>query len=445
VRQTAAGVAVYCTGSLEGIRLGCEPLVRRDYDLLFVPSAERWPREMPAWSHPHRGEIVTRVLRLARDRGWRFRRRGVLIAGVTAVRAVGYDGARSMTPAIETRALRKVYPAPKPRRGRGVGAGLAGPPRMPPGPPGSMMAPTSATPTAGGIVALDGLDLTIGEGEFFGLLGPNGAGKTTTIGILTTRVLPTGGTAAIGGADVVAEAVAVRRRIGVVPQRPNPDRGLDVIENLIFHAAYFGFPRAASRARALGILERLGLADRAASRVDELSGGQLQRLMIARALVHEPRVIFLDEPTVGLDPQARLALWEILRGLHAEGTTIVMTTHYMEEAEKLCARVAIVDRGQLLACDAPDALKKQAPGGTLVELTLDGDAAPAREAARAVPGVLDAAVAGATLRVYHPQGGEAVARLIGVVQGAGRQVTNIRLVPPNLETLFLSLTGRRLD
>jgi ABC-2 type transport system ATP-binding protein len=343
------------------------------------------------------------------------------------------------TAAIETRALRKVYPAPKPRRGRGPSSA----PRMPPG-PGSTMAPTG-TPTGAGIVALDGVDLAIGEGEFFGLLGPNGAGKTTTIGVLTTRVLPSGGQAWIGGADVVADAVAVRRRIGVVPQRPNPDRGLDVLENLTFHAAYFGFPRAASRARGLGILERLGLADRAASRVDELSGGQLQRLMIARALVHEPRVIFLDEPTVGLDPQARLALWEILRGLHAEGRTIVMTTHYMEEAEKLCARVAIVDRGKLLACDSPDALKKQAPGGTLVELTLDGEATPAREAARAVAGVLDAVTEGATLRVYHPEGGAAVAALIGVVQAAGRQVRNIRLVPPNLETLFLSLTGRKLD
>ncbi|HVZ71527.1 MAG TPA: ABC transporter ATP-binding protein [Polyangia bacterium] len=350
-----------------------------------------------------------------------------------------------MTTAIETRGLRKVYPAPKPRKGN------AGPPRggHPGGPPpfgggGPAMAPSGAGATAAGIVALDGLDLTVEEGEFFGLLGPNGAGKTTTIGVLTTRVLPTGGHAFIGGADVVAEAVAVRRRIGVVPQRPNPDRGLNVLENLVFHAAYFGFSSSTSRARAQTLLDRLGLGDRAAARVDELSGGQQQRLMIARALIHEPQVIFLDEPTVGLDPQARLALWEILRGLHAEGRTIVMTTHYMEEADQLCARVAIVDRGKLLACDAPAALKKQAPGGTLVELTLDGPAEPAREAAAAVAGVLTVEVAGDALRVYHPQGGEAVAKLIAAAQGAGRTVTNIRLAPPNLETLFLSLTGRRL-
>jgi ABC-2 type transport system ATP-binding protein len=300
-------------------------------------------------------------------------------------------------------------------------------------------------PNGGEVVALEALDLTVGEGEFFGLLGPNGAGKTTTIGILTTRVLPTDGSAFVAGQDVVGAAVSVRQRIGVVPQRPNPDRGLSVVENLVFHAAYFGFSRAESRARAEEILQRLGLGERGESRVDQLSGGQQQRLMIARALIHQPQVIFLDEPTVGLDPQARLALWEILRGLHAEGRTIVMTTHYMEEAEQLCDRVAIVDRGRLLACDPPDVLKKKAPGGTLIELTLDGPAEPALAAARALPDVLSAEAEHSTLRVYHPRGGQAVATLIGAVQAAGRTVTNIRLAPPSLETLFVSLTGRKLD
>jgi ABC-2 type transport system ATP-binding protein len=294
-------------------------------------------------------------------------------------------------------------------------------------------------------MALDGLDLTVRAGEFFGLLGPNGAGKTTTIGILTTRVLPTAGQAFIAGQDVVREAVAVRQRIGVVPQRPNPDRGLSVAENLIFHAAYFGFSRAASRGRAREILQRLGLGDRGDARVDELSGGQQQRLMIARALIHEPRVLFLDEPTVGLDPQARLALWDILRDLHAERRTIVMTTHYMEEAERLCDRVAVIDRGKLLACDAPEELRRRAPGGTLIEMTLDGEAAPLLAAARAVAGVLTVEAQQAVLRVYHPRGGQAVVELIAVLQAGGRQVTNIRLVAPSLETLFVSLTGRKLD
>jgi ABC-2 type transport system ATP-binding protein len=343
-----------------------------------------------------------------------------------------------MDAAIETRALRKVYPAPRKRRGnRGV-------PSFSPGMP-AMAEATGMTTADGGIIALDALDLAIPAGEFFGLLGPNGAGKTTTIGVLTTRVLPTSGQAFVHGHDVLRHAVVVRQRIGVVPQRPNPDRGLTVLENLTFHAAYFGFSRKDSVRRAGEILGQLGLGDRGGDKVDHLSGGQQQRLMIARALIHEPQVIFLDEPTVGLDPQARHALWDILRGLHAEGRTIVMTTHYMEEADRLCDRIAIVDRGRLLACDAPVELKKRAPGGTMIEIVLDGDAAPALDAARALPGILKAEAEGRILRAYHPRGGESVAALIGAVQGAGRQVTDIHLAAPSLETLFVSLTGRKLD
>ena len=315
--------------------------------------------------------------------------------------------------AIRTRALRKVYPA--------------------------------SGGKAAGIIALEGLDLDVQAGEFFGLLGPNGAGKTTTIGILTTRVRPTSGAASVAGADVVKEPVAVKQRIGVVPQRPNPDRSLTVLENLLFHAAYFGISRKAALARARELLEMLGLGERGAAKVDEISGGQQQRLMIARALIHEPSVLFLDEPTVGLDPQARIALWEILRGLHAEGRTIVMTTHYMEEADRLCERVAIVDHGRLLALDSPDALKARAPGGTLIELTLDGDPAPVSESARTVSGVLRADVEGVVLRAYAERPGEAIAGLIKAAEQAGRAVTHVALTPPSLETLFISLTGRRLD
>ena len=339
--------------------------------------------------------------------------------------------------AIETHALRKVFKAPK-KKSRGPSVGF--------NPATAAMTVQSGTVTEdGGIVALEALDLAVPAGEFYGLLGPNGAGKTTTIGILTTRVLPTAGTALIHGQDVQAQAVPVRQRIGVVPQRPNPDRGLNVIENLIFHAAYFGYTRARSTQRAQELLDQLGIGDRATARVDQLSGGQQQRLMIARALIHEPQVVFLDEPTVGLDPQARLALWEILRALHAEGRTIVMTTHYMEEADQLCDRIGIVDRGRLLASDAPAELKKRAPGGTLVEITLDGDAAPLVEAANAIPGMLKAEAEHRVLRAWHPAGGPTVAALIGVAQDAGRQVTDIHLAEPSLETLFVSLTGRKLD
>ncbi|MDQ2890787.1 MAG: ATP-binding cassette domain-containing protein [Gemmatimonadota bacterium] len=256
-----------------------------------------------------------------------------------------------MTPAIETQGLRKVYPA--------SGGSSA--------PSGGAWAPAAgATPRgAGETVALEGLDLTVNEGEFFGLIGPNGAGKTTTIGMLTTRIIPSGGVARVAGADVVDQSVTVRQRIGVVPQRPNPDRALDAWENLIYHAAYFGVPRKEAARRASVLLERLEIAEKAHFKVDQLSGGQQQRLMIARALIHEPTILFLDEPTVGLDPNARNSLWDILRDLHSQGRTIVMTTHYMPEADELSDRIALIDRGRLLALDTPASLKAQTPDGSL--------------------------------------------------------------------------------
>ena len=338
-----------------------------------------------------------------------------------------------MTAAIETRALRKEYPAPTPRRGRAPGLSPS---------PLSQPRPVAAR---GSIVALDSLDLDVAQGEFFGLLGPNGAGKTTTIGILTTRVRATSGRASVAGADVASDDVRVRQRIGVVPQRPNPDRSLTVIENLEFHAAYFGMALGTAARRGHELLERLGIGDKANAKVDELSGGQQQRLMIARALIHEPRVLFLDEPTVGLDPQARLALWEILRDLHAQGRTIVMTTHYMEEADQLCDRLAIVDHGRLLACDTPDNLRAQAPGGTLIELMLDGDAETVVGSAQSVPGTLRVEARNAVLRVYSDRRGEVIPPLIHAAEAKGRTVLNINLATPSLETLFVSLTGRKLD
>ena len=325
---------------------------------------------------------------------------------------------------IETRALRKAYPAPDVRRRTSGGSGVS--------PPGMLL-------------ALDGLDLAIERGEFFGLLGPNGAGKTTTIGILTTRVRASSGQAFVAGADVATHGELVRRRIGVVPQRPNPDRGLSVLENLLFHGAYFGMARAFTAERSGQLLEQLGISDKAEAKVDELSGGQQQRLMIARALLHEPEVIFLDEPTVGLDPQARLGLWEILRALHRDGRTIVMTTHYMEEADQLCGRLAIIDRGKLLACDTPAALRAQAPGDTLIGLQLDGPADDAAMTCRFVAGISRVDTTGNDLRAFSSRGSEVLPALIKAVEGYGHAVQNINLVKPSLESLFVSLTGRRLE
>jgi ABC-2 type transport system ATP-binding protein len=323
--------------------------------------------------------------------------------------------------AIRTEGLRKVYPLPAA-------------PRKTPG---------SAAPRE--VVALQALDLAIGAGEMFGVLGPNGAGKTTAIGILTTRVRATAGSATVAGAEVGRDPVGVRRRIGVVPQRPNPDRALTVLDNLVFHAAYFGIGRVDAHAHARRLLEQLELTDKAASRVDQLSGGQQQRLMIARALIHDPEILFLDEPTVGLDPQARLSSWEVLRRLHREGRTILLTTHSMEEADRLCDRLAVLDRGQLLALDTPAGLKARAPGGTLVELVLDGDAWPAAAAAGALSGILSAQADGPTLRAYAERAGESIGPLVRAAEGAGRTVRDVHLSPPSLETLFVSLTGRRLQ
>jgi ABC-2 type transport system ATP-binding protein len=245
-----------------------------------------------------------------------------------------------MLNAIETRGLRKVYATPAAKK-------------------------RDEPAAAGDVVALDSLDLDVHEGELFGMIGPNGAGKTTTIGILTTRVRPTAGTATVAGAEVCANEVEVRQRIGVVPQRPNPDRSLNVLENLVFHAAYFGIPKRVATVRARELLERLEIGSKAEAKVDEMSGGQQQRLMIARALIHEPQILFLDEPTVGLDPGARQSLWAILRNLHAQGRTIIMTTHYMDEADQLSDRIALIDRGKLLALDTPAALKARTPDGSL--------------------------------------------------------------------------------
>jgi len=329
------------------------------------------------------------------------------------------------------RALRKVYKGSgKAKGGSSHGARWA--------PPGTM------APPSGDVVALESLDLDIGAGEFFGLLGPNGAGKTTAIGILTTRVLPTSGTAFVAGCNVVADSVRVRQTIGVVPQRPNADLSLDVLENLQFHAAYFGIPTEIATKRAYELLERLGLSDKSNSKLNELSGGQQQRLMIVRALMHEPDIIFLDEPTVGLDPQARLGLWEILRDMHNRGRTIVMTTHYMDEADRLCDRLAIIDQGRLLALDTPRALKAKAPGGTLIELVLDGDSAPTAEIAETINGVSRVEARDGLLRAHSTRGGQILPALIEAAETAGRTVTDIHLLPPSLETLFVSLTGRKL-
>src|SRR5690349_3461898 len=291
--------------------------------------------------------------------------------------------------------------------------------------------------------AVAGISFSARRGEVFGLLGPNGAGKTTTIGALTTRVRPTSGHVAVDGIDVQANPVAVKQRIAVVPQRPNLDRQLRAIENLTFHAAYFGAGRAERRRRALEVMKALGLEGRENDDVNELSGGMAQRLLIARALMHRPLVLFLDEPTTGLDPQSRLFLWDRIEELRAAGTTILLTTHDMVEADRLCDHIAIVDHGRIVAMDTPSGLRRLLPGTGGVEVVLMGLQDPAATVGRfgevEVAGTADGR---RQVRVYGD--GVDPAAVVDAVRGAGGEMLELRRIEGSLEDVFVHLTGRDL-
>jgi ABC-2 type transport system ATP-binding protein len=303
--------------------------------------------------------------------------------------------------------------------------------------------------------AVDGVSFAVSPGEVFGLLGPNGAGKTTTVGVLTTRVRPTAGSARIGGIDVLADPVQARRQLAVVPQRSNLDRAISIRDNLVFHAAYHGVPAHERTARADELLEQFGLLERAGDRPDFFSGGQSQRVMIARALMHAPRVLFLDEPTTGLDPAARLFVWERLRELQERGVTLFLTTHDMDEAAALADRVGIMDTGRLLALDTPDALMRSLTGETTLELTADGPGGDdVVDALSGLPTVERAErlqagppPGGGPLRVRLYLTGEAsalVAPAAGVLTERSLQLSDVKLGAPTLEDVFISLTGRSL-
>jgi ABC-2 type transport system ATP-binding protein len=317
--------------------------------------------------------------------------------------------------------------------------------------------------------AVDGVSFDVSPGEVFGLLGPNGAGKTTTVGVLTTRVVPTGGSATVAGVDVVQDPVRARSKLAVIPQRSNLDRSLSIRRNLTFHAAYHGVSARESANRADELLAQFGLLERADVKPDMFSGGQAQRVMIARALMHAPEVLFLDEPSTGLDPAARLFLWDRLRELRDGGVTLVLTTHDMDEAAALADRVGIMDHGRLLALDTPEALMRSVPGGTTLELTTQAaDAAAAegivaglgalQEVERverlgsasgdgASPGVPDGAFRGGELRVRLYVSGDApllVAPAAAVLGKQGVTLSDVKLGIPTLEDVFIDLTGRAL-
>jgi ABC-2 type transport system ATP-binding protein len=299
----------------------------------------------------------------------------------------------------------------------------------------------------GGLTAVDHLDLSVHGGEIFGLLGPNGAGKTTTVGMLTTRVQPTEGRAWVGGVDVVAQPALTKQAIGVVPQTNTLDRALTVWENLYFHGRYFGMSARESREASDEALQRFRLADRRDADTMALSGGMAQRLMVARAILHRPRILFLDEPTAGLDPQSRLALWEILGELHHAGQTILLTTHYMEEADQLCDRVAVMDHGRILALDTPRQLKQSVGADTVVTVSADDSAdlhALADLLATKVDGATGAQVADGAVRLYLRGGQGVLPRVVAAADAGGYTVTDLSMTEPTLETVFISLTGKDL-
>lgn len=294
------------------------------------------------------------------------------------------------------------------------------------------------------VTALDGIDLTVEPGELFGLLGPNGAGKTTTIGICTTRTLPTTGRARIAGIDVVAHPATARRNIGVVPQFNTLDRSLTIFENLYFHCKYFGFSGSEARDRANALLKQFLLLERAKSFPAQLSGGLQQRIQIARAIAHRPAVLFLDEPSAGLDPQSRIAMWDAVRGLRTEGITVVLTTHYMEEADELCDRVAIIDHGKVLALDSPERLKTTLGANTRIELALrsDDSTQTLAQTLRGMPQIRTVEPMTGGLRLFVQGMDGLLPELVRAAQSYG--VRDISINEPSLETVFIRLTGRDL-
>jgi ABC-2 type transport system ATP-binding protein len=297
----------------------------------------------------------------------------------------------------------------------------------------------------GDILAVDQLDLVVPRGEIFGLLGPNGAGKTTTAGMLTTRVIPTAGTARVGGIDVVRQPAEAKRLIGVVPQTNTLDRSLSVWENLYFHGRFFGMDAKLAKAEATRLLEQFRLIERRDAPVMALSGGMAQRLMVARAVMHRPSVLFLDEPTAGLDPQSRIALWEILGELHVDGQTILLTTHYMEEADQLCDRVAIIDQGRIVALDTPAGLKRSVGADTTVKVTAEGDLTTlAGLLRREIAGATDATVVGGAVLLGVQGTTGVLPAVVQIAERNGFAVTDLSLSETTLETVFINLTGKDL-
>jgi ABC-2 type transport system ATP-binding protein len=331
---------------------------------------------------------------------------------------------------VRTRELRKIYHTAPPRAAIGL----------------TLSRPTLRRKNKKKLetIALDGISLEIPPGEIFGLLGPNGAGKSTTVGILTTRVRPTSGEAWIGDLDVWREPAKAKWLIGVVQQVPNLDFALTAREILQFHAAYFGVNAKERSRRASELLDRFQLTERADELVRGFSGGMMQRLSIARAMMHNPEVLFLDEPSSGLDPQTRLLLWDIIREYQHEGHTILLTTHNMEEADALCHRLAVIDRGKVIALGSPEELKSSVPGGYLLRLRFNKATEGLPSRLRALHGVNQVSLNGDSADIYAGCGGSLVPAVAAAALAEGVELQDIHISEPSLELFFLHHTGRSL-
>ena len=293
------------------------------------------------------------------------------------------------------------------------------------------------------VEAVRGVDLDVRAGEIFGFLGPNGAGKTTTLRMLATLLPPTSGTATVAGADLTREPQTVRRRIGYVPQGGSTDPAMTGRGELVLQARLYGMDKAAARARAAEILVALDLEVAADRGTGTYSGGMRRRLDIGLGIIHRPSVLFLDEPTTGLDPQARARMWDEIRGLRDAGTTVFLTTHYLEEADALADRLAIIDHGTIVAEGTADELKRQV-AGDVVTLGIDGDVEHILQTVREQAFVREASSEDELIRLYVDQGDIAVPQLIRLLDGQGLRATTISLARPSLDDVFLRQTGRSL-
>ncbi|KSW12566.1 ABC transporter ATP-binding protein [Pyrodictium occultum] len=296
-----------------------------------------------------------------------------------------------------------------------------------------------------GFEAVRGVSFRVRRGTVYGLLGPNGAGKTTTIGMLTTIIKPSGGRALVAGFDVTRDPQRVREHIGVVFQEPTVDRDLTAWQNMLTHGLIHGLPRRLVEQRIPELLDLVGLREHAHRPLKSYSGGMIRRLEIARALLNEPDVVFLDEPTIGLDPQARMKVWEVIDKLRRSGVTVFLTTHYMDEAERLCDRIAIIDHGRIIAEGSPEELKSMV-GGDTVYVKL-----PGRDAAEKLASLLrerglgeDVSVAGDMVAVVARDAPRLMPRILSLAQEAGIRVLEARYTRPSLNDVFVKLTGRSL-